>query len=128
MIVFVIIISHKSYASPYKKDVKKAVLLSLFFPGGGQFYLNMPIKGLILGSLQIVFLGLAGKNYLHYKRTNNPDYFRQAFGQFILFFGTRLYSVADAYVSSSLWNISAKVERVKKENMIHTKNPNTNDE
>lgn len=107
----------QSYALP-KKEVKKAVLLSLFLPGGGQFYLNNPVKGIILGSLQLTFLGLAGKNYLDYKRTNNTNSFKQAFGEFILFVGTWLYSVADAYVSSNLWGVSKKIKLVEEENAL----------
>jgi len=107
----------QSYAFP-KKEVKKAVLLSIFLPGGGQFYLNNPVKGVILGSIQLTFLGLAGKNYLNYKQTNDPNYFKQAFGEFILFVGTWLYSVADAYVSSNLWDISRKIKKVEEENVF----------
>ncbi len=110
-----------------KKEVKKAVLLSLFVPGGGQFYLNSPVKGVIIGSLQLTFLGLAGVNYINYKKTNDPGYFKQSFGEFILFVGTWLYSVADAYVSSNLWGVSQKIKAVEQENAIPRKPPKSSE-
>ena len=94
------------------KDPEKAALLSAFLPGGGQFYNEKYLKGVIIASIE----GFTGYNaisrYVKYKKFGDLQKFSESLSYGFYFLGTWLYSVADAYVDAHLFNFKEKVELV----------------
>ena len=86
-----------------RPSVGRAVLLAGIVPGGGAFYLGKPLKGLVLAGIELVPLGLATYHYQRYHTLNDRTELQTAFGWFILFVGTKLFSMADSYVTAKLW-------------------------
>ncbi len=109
--------SQPSTALP-TKSVRRAVLLSLVLPGGGQFYLGHPLRGTVFAATELTFLGLAAWKYRTYQETQAPEDLQSAFGVFILFVGTWAFSAADAYVSANLYGYKQKIRMVLQENSI----------
>lgn len=101
-----------------EKSVAKAVLLSLTLPGGGQFYLGQPLKGVLFGGIELALLGLSAWKYQRYQESQSTEDLQNAFGTFILFVGTWAFSAADAYVSANLYEYQRKIRMVLQENTV----------
>ncbi|MDI6851932.1 MAG: DUF5683 domain-containing protein [bacterium] len=92
------------------KNPGKAVLMSAFLPGGGQFYNEKYLKGFIVASVE-VFTGYNSiSRYVKYRKSGDLQMFNESLSYGFYFLGTWLYSLADAYVDAHLFNFKEKVE------------------
>lgn len=83
-----------------KKSAGKAMLLCIL-PGGGQFYTERYVPGMIIGAGEITLSYLAYKNHIEGRYAE-----RNSFLWWELFlFG---YSLADAYVSAKMYNFDVE--------------------
>jgi TM2 domain-containing membrane protein YozV len=98
------------------KSSKKAVLLSTFIPGGGQFYNGKTLKGSIISLTDISSFSLFLYNAYKYNTTKQENYYWSSIGYFITFFAVKMFSIADAYIDSKM--INAKRSQEKIENVI----------
>ncbi len=96
-------------------SVGRAVALAGLLPGGGAFYLHQPLKGLVLAGVELVPLGLAAHQYTIYRDTHDRTALQTAFGWFILFVGTKLYAMADSYVTAKLWGFQEAIRQVERD-------------
>lgn len=92
------------------KSPSKAVLLSCFLPGGGQFYNEKFVKGAVFGAAEAFTGYVALSNYLDYKKTGSEAKFKESFSYGFYFLGIWLYSMADAYVDAQLFNFDKKIQ------------------
>lgn len=92
------------------KSPGKAMLLSTVFPGGGQFYTQNYIKGVLIGGAETVLGYLSIKEHTTAQRflkdydTSNYIYHRNKRNDFLFLTGAVLaFSLADAYVSAHMF-------------------------
>ena len=111
-----------------RRSPAKAVLLSAFLPGGGQFYTHQPVKGGVLGGAEL-YTGYAAFQAFRrtlqaldrYHRTgqeeDRQDYLTEQqkalywFFWWLTFWG---YSLADAYVSAHLYQIELQIQEIER--------------
>ncbi|HID31759.1 MAG TPA: hypothetical protein EYP24_00065 [bacterium (Candidatus Stahlbacteria)] len=96
------------FSITYPRSPQKAVLYSLIFPGGGQFYTRRYIQGAIIAGGEI---GLGALAYLNHK---NRDYEKRDQNLFYLAFLLG-YAMADAYVGALSYNFKIQMDREKLE-------------
>jgi len=90
----------------------RAAFLSAVIPGGGQFYTHKPIKGVIFGTGEIVFLT---KTLLDYRelsgesdQSRRESLIRKTMGDLFWFIGFWGFSIVDAYVTANFWKFKEK--------------------
>ena len=96
-----------------EKSPTKAVILSLLFPGGGQFYSHRYIKGIIMGGVEI-FLGYMAYNensifekegdYSHIEKRNRYLWYLG---------GVIIYSMTDAYISAHFYDFKKQEKLIE---------------
>lgn len=102
-LLLILFLADQSFAE--EKSAKIAMLLCVF-PGGGQFYTERYIPGVIIGAGEITLGYYAYKNHLAGNYSN-----RNSFLWWELFlFG---YSLADAYVGAKMYNFDAETNLEK---------------
>ncbi len=102
-------------SNTFRPSVSRAVLLAGLLPGGGAFYLRQPVKGLLFAGVELVPLALAGRHYRTYRATGDRTELQTAFGWFILFIGTKLFAMADSYVTAKLWDFQEALRQVEQD-------------
>lgn len=99
---FVVLLIVASMACAAEKNVNVAMLLCVF-PGGGQFYTERYVPGVIIGAAEITL------GYFAYKYHREGDYTRRNsmlwWGLFV--FG---YSLADAYVGAKMYGFDVQTD------------------
>jgi len=108
------------------KSPTKAVLLSLFLPAGGQFYVGNHFKGILMGSLDVYLTYNLAVSYIDFSKTNPSkfDYKTKAqnfFGNLTLWLIFKLFSMNDAYVSAYFYNFDKQVKEVSIEIKVRKK-------
>ncbi|MCX8015502.1 MAG: DUF5683 domain-containing protein [candidate division WOR-3 bacterium] len=90
----------------YSKSPALAMLLSTLFPGGGQFYTENYLKG-------IIFLGAEGalgyyayQDHQNYQRTSESKYRDRRNNLLWWIASVKILSIADAYVSANLYKFN----------------------
>jgi len=91
---------------------KRAILLSMVLPGGGQFYTHQPIKGIIIGTGEVFFLGRALLDYKKLRGESEPErrepLLKNTMSDLFWFLGFWGYSMVDAYVSANFYQFKSK--------------------
>jgi len=87
----------------YPRSPQKAVLLSAFIPGGGQFYTKRYIRGLVIGGGEIALGTMA---YLKH-RDGDSDKRDQYLYYLAFLIG---FSMADAYVGALVYNFRLQMD------------------
>ncbi len=100
---------------PFQPSVRRAVLLAGLLPGGGAFYLRQPLKGMLLAGVELAPLGLSLHHYRLYRTTHSREELQTAFGWLILFVGTKLFAMADSYVTAKLWDFKQAIHQVEQD-------------
>lgn len=78
------------------KSPRKAMLLSLCIPGGGQFYNEAYVKGIIIGSAEVA---LGYLSYQSHKENNEEKR-----NVYLFWFASLVaYSVADAWIDAHMY-------------------------
>ncbi len=85
-----------------EKSAKIAMLLCLF-PGGGQFYTERYIPGIMIGAGEITLGYYAYKNHLEKNYSERNSYLWWE----LFLFG---YSLADAYVGAKMYNFDLETD------------------
>ncbi len=109
MLIIFLSLDTLNYKSP-----KKAVLLSTFIPGGGQFYNEKILKGSIISSIDISCFSLFLYNTYKYNTTRQENYYWSSIGYFITFFAIKMFSIVDAYIDSKIINAKRSQEKIEK--------------
>jgi len=109
MLIILLSLDTLNYKSP-----KKAVLLSTFTPGGGQFYNEKILKGSIISLIDISSLSLFLYNTHKYNITKQENYYWSSISYFITFFAIKMFSILDAYIDSRMINSKRKQEKIEK--------------
>lgn len=89
------------------KSASKAMLLSLLFPGGGQFYTHRYIEGIIIGGAEIALsYFIISEHIKAEKATEEADYiYHRDKRNSLLWWGSGVlvFSVAHAYISAHMY-------------------------
>ncbi len=92
----------------------KAALMSAILPGGGQFYTGQPIKGGVLGGLELFFAYNALSSYSKINTASSSDpYFQKFMSNALWFLAVWGYSIIDAYVSAHLNDFEQKSNEIR---------------
>ena len=90
----------------------RAAFLSAIIPGGGQFYTHSPIKGVLFGVGEVVFLGKTLLDFKDLNKESDPTkrepLLRQTMGDLFWFIGFWGFSIIDAYITASFWKFREK--------------------
>jgi len=107
------------------RDPTGALLRSAVLPGWGQFYNDRPVKGIVLGSLELGLLGWLIAEHLASEeaRRENDDPAYQLHSQRRLDLiwytsATWLFGMLDAYVDAYLYSFSTENEVFERETCI----------
>ncbi len=94
------------------KSPGKAMLFSLIFPGGGQFYNEAYIKGIILGGAESFLFYLSYReNMLANKEPENRDYHLSMMRKYLFWGATvTVYSIADAWVDANMYGFDEETK------------------
>lgn len=109
MLIILLNLDTLNYKSP-----KKAVLLSTFIPGGGQFYNKKTLKGSIISLIDISNFSLFLYNTYKYNTTKQENYYWSSISYFITFLGIKMFSIVDAYIDSKIINSKISQEKIEK--------------
>jgi hypothetical protein len=102
IVTLILILLFINPSSGQRKSVGKAMLFCLL-PGGGQFYTERYLPGVLIGTGEITLGYFAYKNHIEKKYTERNSFLW--WGLFL--FG---YSLADAYVGAKMYGFDAETD------------------
>jgi hypothetical protein len=110
-----------------ERDATKAMLLSLFVPGGGQFYNDKYVKGGIEAASEAILIGYTihynnkmNDAYSLYEQTGSQadydsynSYYEKRQNMFWWFGALKFVSVVDAFIDAKLYNYEQKKKSIE---------------
>ncbi len=94
------------------KSPGKAMLLSLLIPGGGQFYNEAYLKGIVLGGAETTLFYLAYReNKLSHQEIEKEEYHLSMFRKYLFWaVAVTAYSMADAWVDANMYGFDEETK------------------
>lgn len=96
------------------------MFLSTLLPGGGQFYTENYLKGILIAGIEGTLTFYALKNHFDYKRTGNFDLKNRAINLLWWLALVKIFSVADAYVSANMFKFKEQQKLISYHRIYET--------